>query len=225
MSSGRNTSGRTSNLTGIAAVLISAAASIMYYVWATSKRVDDFPYARNGDSVLIESIVQERSPLLGSESLGWRVVVFLDYQCPGCRELQDTLEALRSRLGDSLAVHVLHFPIASLHPHATASAEAAECAFVHGAPIDAHRALFSLPDSTSSAAITLAAMTGASGDMRGRIQQCIASRETAPVVASHLQTARRMRLRGTPASILNGRVWYGVISGDSLVSLARGFQP
>lgn len=52
-----------------------------------------------------------------------RIYVFSDPDCPFCRQLQGELVKL-----DDVAVYVLPFPLAGLHPNATAIAESIWCA-------------------------------------------------------------------------------------------------
>jgi len=69
-------------------------------------------------------------PFIGSEDAPVTIIEFSDYQCPFCRKFwTETLPSLKSEYIDTGKVKFVYrdFPLASLHPMATPSAEAAEC--------------------------------------------------------------------------------------------------
>jgi protein-disulfide isomerase len=67
---------------------------------------------------------------------GRLVVVYGDYECPFCAQLEVRLRAL------DLRVAFRHFPVRSSHPRAQAAAYAAEAAAVQGAFWAMHDSLF-----------------------------------------------------------------------------------
>ena len=69
-------------------------------------------------------------PFIGSEDAPVTIIEFSDYQCPFCRKFwTETLPLIKSEYIDTGKVKFVYrdFPLASLHPMATPSAEAAEC--------------------------------------------------------------------------------------------------
>lgn len=68
--------------------------------------------------------------VLGANDARTTLVLFNDYQCPACRDLDARLDTL---LHEGLVrVYYRHFPLSS-HPHAKTAAIAAECAGRQGA--------------------------------------------------------------------------------------------
>lgn len=55
-----------------------------------------------------------------------------DFECPFCQAAHPVVEEVRRRLRDQLRFVYRHFPLANVHPHAEAAAEAAEAAGAQG---------------------------------------------------------------------------------------------
>ena len=55
------------------------------------------------------------------------ITEFADFECPYCGAAYPVLEAIRQKYGDRVALVFRHYPL-SMHPHALATAEAAEAA-------------------------------------------------------------------------------------------------
>lgn len=65
----------------------------------------------------------------GSPSAKVVMAEFSDFQCPFCKRWNDqALPALRSKLGEEVALAFLHFPIVQIHPNAGNASAAAICA-------------------------------------------------------------------------------------------------
>jgi protein-disulfide isomerase len=60
------------------------------------------------------------------------VIQYGDYECLDCGRAAITLRSLRQRFHQRMRFSYRHFPLASIHPHATQAAEAAECARAQG---------------------------------------------------------------------------------------------
>jgi protein-disulfide isomerase len=65
-----------------------------------------------------------------------------DYECPDCLNTEPIIKKLLDRFGDRLRVVFRHFPKNSIHPHASAAAEAAEAAGAQGKFWEMHETLF-----------------------------------------------------------------------------------
>src|SRR6476660_6371323 len=65
-----------------------------------------------------------------------------DYECPDCLNAVPIIAEVRRALGDRLRFVFRHFPRSSIHPHASAAAEAAEAAADQGKFWEMHEALF-----------------------------------------------------------------------------------
>lgn len=79
---------------------------------------------------------------LGDPGAPVQMVVFYDYQCPFCRSAAPTIEQLRAKYQDRIAITFRHFLLESIHPQARAAALAAECAADQGRFEVMHHVLF-----------------------------------------------------------------------------------
>src|SRR3954470_11243180 len=70
------------------------------------------------------------------------LIEYGDYECPDCLNAQPLVAALQRQLGDKLRVIFRHFPMYSIHPRASAAAQAAEAAAAQGRFWDMHLSLF-----------------------------------------------------------------------------------
>jgi protein-disulfide isomerase len=70
------------------------------------------------------------------------LVEYGDYECPDCLNSEPIVRQLRDRLGDRLRLVFRHFPRSSIHPRASAAAEAAEAAGAQGRFWEMHDSLF-----------------------------------------------------------------------------------
>lgn len=82
-----------------------------------------------------EDLTKDRAPIAGSSQAEFTLVVFSDYQCAPCRDLQRTLRPLVE--GGRFAVVLRHFPLRGIHPFAE---RAARYALAEGDP-DSARAI------------------------------------------------------------------------------------
>jgi protein-disulfide isomerase len=73
---------------------------------------------------------------------GRLIVEYGDYECPYSRAAYRQIVLLEQRLGDGVRFAFRHFPLTEIHPHALASAAAAEAAAFQGRFWDMHDLLF-----------------------------------------------------------------------------------
>lgn len=69
------------------------------------------------------------------------LVEFLDFQCPGCAQLQPIMGQLAQQYGDQVEFVIRDFPL-PMHPHAEAAAVAAEAAHQQGQFVPMYERLF-----------------------------------------------------------------------------------
>lgn len=160
--------------------------------------------------------IRPDDPVRGNPQAAHTVVVFSDFECPGCRSFAGFFESeVLPAVGDRLKVVYKHFPLNPecnrnlaqvVHPSACAAAEAAEAARQLGgseAFWKMHDALFQAQDTLGQAPWpALAAQAG------------VDPAQLAAIVASHAHRARiqedadlgaRMQLRQTPTVFFDGR--------------------
>lgn len=71
------------------------------------------------------------------------IAEFSDFQCPFCKRWTEaSIDEVRSRLGDDVAIAFLHFPITQIHPNAGNASVVAICAGEQGKFWEMHDLLF-----------------------------------------------------------------------------------
>jgi formate-nitrite transporter family protein len=73
---------------------------------------------------------------------GRLIVEYGDYECPYSRRAYREIECVEARLGDGMRFAFRHFPLTEIHPHALASAAAAEAAALQDHFWEMHNMLF-----------------------------------------------------------------------------------
>jgi protein-disulfide isomerase len=94
-----------------------------------------------GNCSLAEPVTQ-RDHAAGPADAPVTLVEYGDYECPSCLNAVPIVGEVRRALGDRLRFVFRHFPQSSIHPHASAAAEAAEAAADQGKFWEMHEALF-----------------------------------------------------------------------------------
>ncbi len=150
----------------------------------------------------------------GPEVAPVRIVLFTDYQCPDCDQLDQLLEGLIEGRPD-VAVSVKHFPFSKacnpnvpreLHPNACWAARAAEAAgMLRGRDgfWAMHRWLFSRRGSFTDAELR-AALTGMGYDAPA-FERVMTSPATLQAVQEDIAEGMSVGLTGTPMLFINGR--------------------
>jgi len=150
------------------------------------------------------------------------LILFSDYQCPFCAQLDHSIDSLvSSKYGDSVALLVRHFPIEQLHPMARRAAIAAECARRAGRGMEYHRMLFATHKAISDTIFVPLASSMGIEDTLG-FKRCLSSEDAARIVREDTDAGRRLGLRGTPLLVIGDSAFPGAMSASDLdARLAR----
>lgn len=130
------------------------------------------------------------------------LVEFSDLECPACKLFHEkTLPAVRSRLGDSLRVTYVHFPLRT-HRFAVLAASAVECAELQGKFHPLVDVLFAQQDSLGLKSWVKCA---ADAGIKDTVTFAKCHQKGVPaLVDSGRALAARLQLRATPTIVLNG---------------------
>ena len=86
--------------------------------------------------------VDETDHWRGGANAPVTLVEYGDYECPDCLNSEPIVQQLLAHFGENLKMIFRHFPRSSIHPRASAAAEAAEAAGAQGRFWEMHEALF-----------------------------------------------------------------------------------
>ncbi len=160
--------------------------------------------------------IRPDDPVRGNPRAAHTVVVFSDFECPGCRSFATFFESqVLPAMGDRLRVVYKHFPLSPecnrnlpqvIHPAACAAAEAAEAARQLGGPEafwKMHDALFRAQDSLGEA--PWAALAAEAGVDPARLTAILESHAHRTRIQEDADLGARMQLRQTPTVFFDGK--------------------
>lgn len=129
------------------------------------------------------------------------IVVFEDYQCQACGFWQPVLSKYVQDHWPLIRIVSHHYPIESIHRHARAAAEAAECAGQQGVVVSYHSALFQQQDRIGM--LPWPDFTPWLLLDRKAFFWCMTSRAGASTVQRDIELGRLVGIEGTPTFIIN----------------------
>ncbi|MGE5609534.1 MAG: DsbA family protein [Bacillota bacterium] len=156
---------------------------------------------------------------LGPPTAPITIVEYGDYECPSCLNAVRIIQQVRQSLGDRLRFVFRHFPQSSIHPHASAAAEAAEAAAEQGKFWQMHEALFRHQKELADLDLTHLALTlglevyrfetSRSRDRHGRR------------IRADFESGLRSGVTHTPTLFINGRRYDGPIEANAILTAAQ----
>lgn len=146
------------------------------------------------------------------------IVEFSDFQCPYCRTHTRTLERVRQLHGENVSIVFRHYPIASIHPHATDAALASECAAAQQKFEAYHDLLFQKQDSIGITGWLDFAIEAGMPDT-ARFAACMRDRTYSQRIEEDLRAAAELGVDATPTSIIDGMKLSGVVEEVVLRSM------
>ena len=178
----------------------------------------------SGQNKLDVSEVSANTVLAGSEASGnigdhvygkkdsdVLLIEYGDYQCPGCKSANPTVQEIKQEYKDDIAFVFRNFPLTSIHPNALVAAAAAEAAGKQGKYWEMNDLLYTSQDewsSVSSADRTevferYARQTGLNVE---KYQEDIADPAVTKKINFDLALGKKQGAESTPTFILNGRI-------------------
>ncbi|HEX8325756.1 MAG TPA: DsbA family protein [Tepidisphaeraceae bacterium] len=155
-----------------------------------------------------------RDHALGPWSAPAQLLEYGDYECPDCLRAHPVLDRVRERFGDRLLFAFRHFPLFTVHRHASVAAQAAEAAAAQGKFWAMHDLLYRNQDRLDPPDLTHYALKA--GLEVYRFENALADGTYRQRVQSDFEGAQRSGVRGTPTLFLNGVRYEGPVEVDAL---------
>jgi protein-disulfide isomerase len=149
------------------------------------------------------------------------IIAFFDYECPPCKRLELTLDAVLSKYNDKVALIRYHFP-SKTHENAREAAIAAECAGKQGRFAVYHSLLFQNQNVLTNQPWSMLARLAGIPDVDA-FEKCVQTHETAMAVERHVHIGKSLGAVGTPTLIINGDMVTGNLSATQLEDRIRYF--
>jgi protein-disulfide isomerase len=161
--------------------------------------------------------VAATGPSRGNDAAPVTIVEFGDFQCPYCREAEASLHTILTRYPGEVRLVFRNLPLASLHPNATAAAEAAVCAGRQGMFWEMHDAMYENQQALSPGGLKeIAKHVGLKSE---GFDACMADPGTKEAVESDMKAADELDVTGTPYFFINGRPLNGSVPLEQFESL------
>jgi len=208
---------RSSSLFLASTVLIGA---LLLVVFGISSLPPVEPAATNADAgtaavaALDAPTVVFGNPTKGAAKAKVTIVVFGDYQCEPCAQIDDSLGKIIKDMPDDVRVVWKDFPNTAQHKEALTAAVAARCAGLQGAFWDYHDVLFANQASLSIGNYPIiASQLGLDPDGFG---SCLKDMTTQPIVERDFEEGQRLRVDATPYLFINSRRVSGALKYEFL---------
>lgn len=210
----------------ISFLLMSFIAMFSYFLWVEkygdpdtkakyqttfNEQFSSLAGAGNTQSTITEDIheyIRSHNPDTGNRDASVTLLVFIDFECPYCRDAYTTFEQIRETYGPAVHIVFKHFPIEQFHPYAGNAARAAQCADEQGTFWQYYQQLFEtkqLDDQSLMAHARTLRLNTAS------FAACMSDESTSRFIAKDIEDALALGVRGTPTYILNNQKLEGVI--------------
>jgi protein-disulfide isomerase len=165
-----------------------------------------------------QALATERLPVMGDAGAQSRVVLFSDFQCPYCRDLERKLSDALPGMHGRVAVVRYDLPLTRVHAHAYQAAIAARCAARQGQAEAFDAALFGRD--LDRPGLDFARIAGESGvrDLAAFIE-CARQPAIARGVDADMALAHRLGIEGVPALIVDGKLYAGTMAASDLQAL------
>lgn len=156
-------------------------------------------------------------PQLGKADAVVTIIEFGDYQCPLCRAFwRDTLPRIKKEYVDTGRVRIVFrdFPIQDIHPEATATAMAAECAEDQGKYWEFHDKVFREQDRRGRDVVRyrvadVKRWATEIGLEAAAFNECLDSERHKAEVQKDYKDGADIGMNGTPVFFINGRALVG----------------
>jgi predicted DsbA family dithiol-disulfide isomerase len=185
-----------------------------------TRRFYDGLRAKHGIVSLLEPYrlpVDSTGPALGKQSAPVTVVEFADFQCPYCRQAEETVRAVLAKHPDEVRVVFRQLPLATVHPNAIAAARTAVCADRQGKFWPMHDAMYSDQTALSEAALKETAKR--IGLDQDALVACLSDKATTNSIERDLRAADELNISSTPYFLVNGRPIKGSVGVDQFEAM------
>lgn len=161
--------------------------------------------------------VDATGPVRGKERAPVTVVEFADFECPFCRQAEETLRAILAKHPDDVRVVFRELPLASIHPNAIAAARTAVCADRQGKFWPMHDALYGDQTALNEAGLKeTAKRIGLDSDA---MASCMQEPSTTHTIENDLRAADDLNIYSTPYFLVNGRPIKGNVAVDQFEAI------
>ena len=140
-------------------------------------------------------------PVKGAATAPIQIVEYSDFQCPYCSRVNPTLDQVKEKYGDKVALVFRNFPL-PMHKEAPRAGEASYCAQDQGKFWEYHDILFENQRAQKDEDLKKYAATV--GLDAAKFDECLSSNKYADRIAADKKSGEANGVSGTPAFFING---------------------
>jgi protein-disulfide isomerase len=156
-------------------------------------------------------------PYKGPKSASVVLVLFSDFQCPYCRDFNETIKDIMKNYGTKVRLVFRQFPLTAIHPNAQRAAEASLCANAQNRFWEMHDALFENQKNLKEENIkTQAKLLGLNIEA---FNTCLASSPYKDAIRDDVLVGSTAGTDGTPTLFINGIYMNGDRSYDGIAAI------
>jgi protein-disulfide isomerase len=148
------------------------------------------------------------SPAKGTAKPAVTIVEFSDFECPFCRQVQDTLKQIIEQYPGDVRLVFKHLP-SDGHRNSLLAARAAYCAGEQDRFWQFHDALFGARDLSAEGLNELVNRLGLGRD---KFAECLGAERSRTAVVKDVEMAKRYHVDSTPSFLINGKLVKGALS-------------
>jgi protein-disulfide isomerase len=187
-----------------------------------------YDVAQNPFKPELDKLKTDLSPSMGAAGAPVSLVVFSDFQCPNCKQEEETLrQSLPSTFPTQVRVYFKDFPLEQIHPWAKAAAIAGRCVF-HQNPAkfwEYHDWIYGKQSDITVENLkdqVLSFATNAKDLDTLQLGRCMDTKATEAEVNASIAEARELKVDATPTMFLNGRRLVGNYPWPNLEQIING---
>jgi len=150
----------------------------------------------------VQAVSADNDPFLCRADAKVTVVMFTDFQCPGCAGVHPILKSIVREFGNSVRLVVRDFPLTSIHDDAFNAAVAAAAAEKQGKYFEYADLLYNNQDSLDSE--SLSRFADQAGLNLSRFERDRKDPDLAAEVEKDIADGKRYGVSGTPSVFVNG---------------------
>ena len=162
-------------------------------------------------------ILTNGAPAKGADKAPVTIVKFEDFECPFCKRVQPTLEAVLKQYNGKVRLVHKDLPLEAIHPQAQGAAEGARCAGEQGKFWEYHDTLYAKAPKLGAA--DLKAYSKEMGLDTAKFNQCLDGGKYKALVQKDLSEGAQLGLTGTPTFFINGREISGALPVESFAAI------
>ncbi len=168
----------------------------------------------NGAAVINENMkvrpLSVDDHLWGNISAPVQMIIYLDFQCPFCGQLYNSVEQAKAEFGSDIVIAVRHFPLLN-HDQALPAAIASECAADQGKFWEIYHELFAASQTGSLSAETIKNIGKKIQLDEAIYSDCLTKTKYQDKILAQKEEVRRLGVGGTPASFINEEYFAGAL--------------